>query len=155
MKAAEAIEVLIAADVCLIGGWHSPLEMALLEDSRTAQARLGLLLATGPDHAVVPNRVRERVESGAGFVLTHCTPRVRRITRAAALQRNRLVVALATALFVPLGPPGSATFGAAARAATAGKPVLTTDLAANRELLAAGAVRFSPAALANALANRA
>ena len=152
MKAAEAIEVLMAADMCLIGGWHSPLEAALLEGVQMAEALLGILLATGSEHAVLPNRVRTRVEAGAGFALTHCGPTVHRITRAAALRRNELVIALSDVLLVPLAPSGSATLGTAKRAVAGGTPVFTVDLRANQQLLAAGASRFTRAALASALA---
>lgn len=152
VKAGEAFQTVIEADVCVIGGWHSPLEATLLSGAGAGRAQLGLALATGPEHAVIPRRVRERIEHGAAFALTHCGSAVRRVTRAAALRRNALVVALSDVLLVPLAPPGSATAGVAKRAILGGTLVLTTDAPANRELLAAGALRFTPAALATALA---
>ena len=152
LKAAEAFKALIAAGVCVIGGWHSPLEATLLEVAEAAHARLGMLLATGSEHAVVPDRIIDRVQSSAGFVLTHCGPNVHRISRAGALRRNELVVVLSDALLVPLAPAGSATAGVAKRAILGGTLVLTTDAPANQHLLAAGALRFTPAALATALA---
>ena len=152
LKAAEAFKALIAAGVCVIGGWHSPLEATLLEAAEAAHASLGILLATGPEHAALPTRVLDRVKSGAAFALTHCGPKVRRLTRAAALRRNDLVIALSDALLVPVAPVGSATLGVARRAISAGKPVLTIDLAANAQVLAAGAQPFTRTALADALA---
>ncbi len=152
LKAAESLEALVAANVCIIGGWHSPLEAALLQDTQTTKALLGILLATGSDQATIPSRVLDRVQNGAGFALTHCGPNVRRITRAAALRRNELVIELSDVLLALLAPPGSATLGAARRAAAGGTPVFTIDLPANQELLAAGASRFTRATLAAALA---
>jgi predicted Rossmann fold nucleotide-binding protein DprA/Smf involved in DNA uptake len=152
VKAGEAFQAVIKANVCVIGGWHSPLEAALLSGAGAGKARLGIALATGPEHAVIPRRVRERIEQGGAFALTHCGSSARRITRAAALRRNSLVIALSDVLLVPLAPPGSATLGAAKRAVGDGKPVLTLDLSVNGELLTVGAQRFSATTLATALA---
>ncbi|MBI4516288.1 MAG: DNA-processing protein DprA [Deltaproteobacteria bacterium] len=152
LRAGQAFKDLVAADVCVIGGWHSPLESALLEASETAHAELGMLLAAGSEHALLPDRIIERMQDRAAFVLAHCKPNVHRVSRTAALRRNELVVALSDVLLVPLAPSGSATLGAARRAVAVGKPVLTIDLTANRELLAAGARSFTKAALTDALA---
>lgn len=50
---------------------------------------------------------REALEAGRMLVLTACPPAVRHITRATALERNRLVLQLASERHIPHIAPGS------------------------------------------------
>jgi len=122
-------------DMTFVGGWHSPLEKEALHI---------LLAETVPMVFCVPkalNRFRltidveNHVRQGHALLLTHCSPKVKRISRDASIRRNHLIIGLATALLVLSAPPGSVSLDLAKWALRSGRPVLTPEHRMNKELL--------------------
>ncbi len=82
----------------VVSGFHSPLEQQVLRSLLRRQGRAVKVLARGmADYR--PRR--EPLAAGRMLVLTAFPPEARRTTRASALERNRLVLALAAELVVP------------------------------------------------------
>jgi hypothetical protein len=84
--------------------------------------------------------VGNRVGQGQALLLTHCSPRTKRITRDPSVRRNELVVELAKALLILSAPEGSASLNLARSALRQGKTVHTLEHRLNKDLLIAGAV---------------
>jgi predicted Rossmann fold nucleotide-binding protein DprA/Smf involved in DNA uptake len=85
----------------IISGFHSPLEQQALRSVLRRKGRVVKVLARGmTDYRPTPEE-REPLAAGRMLVITACPPEVRRTTRATALARNRLVVALASQVVTP------------------------------------------------------
>jgi predicted Rossmann fold nucleotide-binding protein DprA/Smf involved in DNA uptake len=84
--------------------------------------------------------LEEEALQGQALLLTHCSPKAKRITRDASMRRNQLVVELAKALLILSAPEGSASLNLARSALRQGKTVHTLEHRLNKDLLIAGAV---------------
>jgi len=85
----------------ILSGFHAPLEQQVLRSVLRRKGRVVKLLARGLTDYRIPSEERESIERGRMLVLTACPPELRRTTRATALERNRLVLALATEVVAP------------------------------------------------------
>lgn len=147
LKASQLITQLASLeDVSFISGWHSPLEEEALRMLLVQPARVIFCLPKSLDKFVPSEDVKDRVRQGRALLLTHCSPRAKRISRDASLRRNHLVVGLARALLVLSAPEGSASLKLARTAINRGKTVLATEHRINGRLLASDAL---PATLQN------
>ena len=91
----------------IISGFHSPLEQQVLRSTLRRKGRVVKVLARSmTDYRPVPEE-REPLAAGQLLVITACPPEVRRTTRATALERNRLVLALASEIIAPHVSPSS------------------------------------------------
>jgi len=91
----------------IVSGFHSPLEQLVLRSLLRRQGQAVKILARGrPTHRITGPE-RTALEAGRLLILTACPPGARRITRASALARNRLVLALARECVIPHAAPGS------------------------------------------------
>lgn len=85
----------------ILSGFHAPLEQQVLRSVLRRKGRLVKLLARGfTDYRPAPEE-RDPLDEGRMLVLTACPPEIRRTTCATALERNRLVLALATERVIP------------------------------------------------------
>ena len=91
----------------VLSGFHSPLEQQVLSSILRRKGRVVKLLARGISTYQAPAEEREALDEGRMLVLTPFPTEVRRTTRETALERNRLVVALASELVVPHVSEGS------------------------------------------------
>ncbi|MDN5870202.1 MAG: DNA-processing protein DprA [Nitrococcus sp.] len=91
----------------ILSGFHAPLEQQVLRSVLRRKGRVVKLLARGLTDYQVPPEERDAFAERRMLVLTACPPGTRRTTRATALQRNWLVLALATDRVVPFAAPGS------------------------------------------------
>ncbi len=91
----------------VLSGFHSPLEQQVLRSMLRRQGRAVKLLAHALDDYRVPDEEQVPLAEGRLLVLSACPPSVTRTTRATALARNRLVLALATVHCVPYLSPDS------------------------------------------------
>ncbi|MFB1508815.1 MAG: DNA-processing protein DprA [Thiocapsa sp. C3-sup] len=91
----------------ILSGFHSPLEQQVLRSVLRRNGRVVKILARGMREYRPPQTEREPLANGNMLVLTTYPDRVRRTTRATALERNRLVLALAAELLTPYVSPGS------------------------------------------------
>jgi DNA processing protein len=121
------------------GGWHSPLEQEALRVLLAHEASIIFCVSKSLDRFIPSLEVESRISQGMALLLTHCSPRAKRITREASMRRNELVVQLAKALLVLSAPEGSASLSLAKSALRHGKTVHTLEHPLNRELLTAGA----------------
>jgi predicted Rossmann fold nucleotide-binding protein DprA/Smf involved in DNA uptake len=80
------------------------------------------------------------LNDGKVLLLTHCSPKAKRISRDASIRRNELVIALASALLILSAPLGSNTLNLAKEALRHGKRVLTIEHRMNEELLGCNAL---------------
>ena len=133
-------------EVAFVGGWHSPLEEEALHILLAQTAPIVFCIPKALTRFVLSVDVENRVGQGQALLLTHCSPKAKRISRDASIRRNQLVVGLATALLVLSAPAGSASLSFAKSALRHGKPVLTAEHRINKELLGCNAL---PATLDN------
>ena len=101
----------VRAGRVIVSGFHSPLERQVLRSLLRRKGRAVKVLARGfggqsADYRPTPEE-REPLASGRMLVISAFAPSVTRITRATALTRNRLVLALATEIVVPHIAAGS------------------------------------------------
>jgi predicted Rossmann fold nucleotide-binding protein DprA/Smf involved in DNA uptake len=97
----------VKAGRVLISGFHSPLEQQVLKSLLRRQGRAVKALARGMTDYRPAADEREPLEAGRLLILTACPPAVTRSTRATALERNRLVLRLASERCIPHTAPGS------------------------------------------------
>lgn len=101
----------IKASRVIISGFHSPLEQQVLRSLLRRKGRAVKVLARGfggqsANYRPTPEE-REPLASGHLLVISTFTTEVRRTTRATALIRNHLVLALATEIIAPYVATGS------------------------------------------------
>lgn len=101
----------VKAGRVIVSGFHSPLERQVLRSLLRRKGRAVKVLARGfggqsADYRPTPEE-REPLASGRMLVISAFAPSVTRTTRATALTRNRLVLALATEIVAPHVATGS------------------------------------------------
>jgi predicted Rossmann fold nucleotide-binding protein DprA/Smf involved in DNA uptake len=141
LKSAQLLKRLGSLEeVGFVGGWHSPLEEEALRILLAQAAPIVFCIPKSLNRFVLPLEIKNRVSQGQVLLLTHCSPKAKRISRDASIRRNQLVIGLATALLVLAAPPGSASLKLAKSALRLGKSVLTPEHRMNEELLASDAL---------------
>jgi predicted Rossmann fold nucleotide-binding protein DprA/Smf involved in DNA uptake len=133
-------QLVFLKDVSFVGGWHSPLEEEALRVLIAQEAWIVFCVSKSLDRFVPTIELESRVSQGQALLLTHCSPKAKRITRDASIRCNQLVVELAKALLILSAPEGSASLNLARSALRQGKTVHTLEHRLNEELLTAGAV---------------
>ncbi len=91
----------VKAGRVIVSGFHSPLEQQVLRSVLRRKGRAVKVLARGMTEYRPQPEEREPLASGRMLVITACPPEVRRTTRETALERNRLVLNLATEIVAP------------------------------------------------------
>lgn len=91
----------------ILSGFHSPLEQQVLRSVLRREGRVIKLLARGLTEYRAPSDEREALNDGRLLVLTAFPAEVRRTTRASALERNRLLLVLASEVLAPYIAEGS------------------------------------------------
>lgn len=91
----------------LVSGFHSPLEQQVLRSMFRRKGRVVKVLARGMTEYHPQPDEREPLAGGRMLVITACPPEVRRTTRETALDRNQLVLALASEIIAPYVADGS------------------------------------------------
>jgi len=91
----------------VLSGFHSPLDQQALRSMLRRKGRVVKLLALGMTDYHPTVKEREPLAASQMLVITACPPQVRRTTRATALARNRLVLALASEVVTPYVADGS------------------------------------------------
>ena len=91
----------VKAGRVIVSGFHSPLEQQVLRSLLRRNGRVVKVLARGmTDYRPLPEE-REPLTSGRMLVVSAFASEVRRTTRETALARNRLVLDLASEVWVP------------------------------------------------------
>ena len=141
LKSSEILKQLSTLnEVAFIGGWHSPLEEEALRILLSQGAAIVFCVSKNLNRFIPSAELENRVRTGEALLLTHCSPKARRISRDASIRRNQLVIGLATALLVLSAPAGSSSLNLAKSALRDGKPVFTPEHRMNKELLGCNAL---------------
>ena len=85
----------------IVSGFHSPLEQQVLRSYLRRQGRVVKVLALGISHYQSDAQELEPLANGQMLMISAFAPSVQRTSRATALERNRLVLALATEVVAP------------------------------------------------------
>jgi DNA processing protein len=133
-------------NLAFISGWHSPLEKEAFRVVISLPASLVICVAKSLQRFTPSEKIKIRLNEGRSLLLTHCSPKAKRISREASLRRNQLVIGLAKALLVLSAPDESSSLALAREAVRAGTPVFTPEHPFNRSLLE---LKTSPATLEN------
>ena len=91
----------VKAGRVIVSGFHSPLEQQVLRSVLRRKRCVVKVLARGMTDYRPTAEEREPLAAGHMLVITACPPQVRRTTRETALERNRLVLALASEIVIP------------------------------------------------------
>ncbi|MDR3299050.1 MAG: DNA-processing protein DprA [Candidatus Accumulibacter sp.] len=91
----------------LVSGFHSPLEQQVLTSLLRRQGRAVKVLARGMRDYWPDSTEKNALDENRLLVLTAFPPTIARTTRATALERNRLVLQLASERYIPHIAPGS------------------------------------------------
>jgi predicted Rossmann fold nucleotide-binding protein DprA/Smf involved in DNA uptake len=132
-------ELAFLNELAFVGGWHSPLEEEAFRILLAQMAPIVFCVPKALNRVVLSDDLERRVNQGQILLLTHCSPRAKRISRDASVRRNQLVSSLAAALLVLSAPAGSASLTLAKSALSCGQPVFTPEHRMNRDLLVCGA----------------
>jgi predicted Rossmann fold nucleotide-binding protein DprA/Smf involved in DNA uptake len=151
IRALDAARELRDSGVCVIGGFHSPMERECLEILLRGKQAVGYCPAHGLDSLVLTESQSAAVKEGRLVLIAAFPPEIRKATAEQAVQRNDLIADLATALWVPHAAPGGKAWTTVRKSLAVGKPVYTFDDPANRELLDVGAKRLNASAIASLL----
>jgi len=136
LKSSQLLQQLASLkEVAFVGGWHSPSEAEALHILLAEGASIVFCIPKALNRFVLTVELENRVSHGQALLLTHCSPKARRISRYASIRRNQLVVGLAAALLVLSAPAGSVSLKLAISALRRGKPVLTPQHVMNHDLL--------------------
>jgi predicted Rossmann fold nucleotide-binding protein DprA/Smf involved in DNA uptake len=117
LETLELVPQWVRAGHVVVSGFHSPLEQQVLKSLLRRQGRAVKVLACGIAGYRPTPEESEALAAGRMLVISACLPIVTRTTRATALARNRLVMALAAETVVPFVSDGS-PLGALMREAT-------------------------------------
>lgn len=154
IRALDAARELRDAGVCVIGGFHSPMERECLDILLRGKQPVGYCPAHGLDSLVLTESQLAAVEQGRLTLVAAFPPEVRKATVEQAVQRNDLIADRASALWVPHAAPGGKVWSTVRKTMASGKPVYTFDDPANRELLAAGAKPLKVSAIMSLLKHK-
>ena len=135
----DLARALRGTNMTLIGGFQSPMEKEFLDLLLRGSARVVVCPARSIENMRIRREWRPPISEGRLLILSPVGRSQHRPTAALAAQRNDLVAALATELFIPYAAPGGKTESLARKHAAAGKVILTLDSPANANLLALGA----------------
>jgi predicted Rossmann fold nucleotide-binding protein DprA/Smf involved in DNA uptake len=151
IQALDAARELRDAAVCVLGGFHSPMERECLDILLRGRQPIGWCPAHGLDSLTRTESQAAAVETGRLVLVAAFPPEVRKATVEQAVQRNDLIAELAAALWVPHAAPAGKVWTTVRKTLAADKAVYTFDDPANRELLDAGAKPLNVTAIASVL----
>ncbi len=123
----------------VIGGFHSPVEKECLRLLLRGTGPVVICPARGLEGMRIPQDWRGPLEQGRLLVLSAFDGKIKRPKAHIAEARNRLVVALADAVFVAHASPGGKTETLCREIVAWGKPLWTVAGPENANLLALGA----------------
>jgi len=139
LKTYDLARAMRDAGVPVIGGFQTRMEKECLRLLLRGAQPVVVCPARGIENMRVPRDWRPALDDGRLLVLSPFPATVRRPTADLAAQRNDLVAALASRVFIAHAARGSKTEAFARRLAAAGKPMLTLDSPANGNLVGMGA----------------
>ncbi len=144
VRTLDAVRALRDTPWTVAGGFQSPTERECLEILLRAERPVIVCPARSVEGMRIPAACQAAIAAGWMLISSPFGKGVRRPTADTAEERNRFVVALADAVFIPHAAPGG-RLERLCRDMPAGKrPLWTPDDNANRRLLEAGARSLRP-----------
>ena len=135
----DAIRELRDAGVIVAGGFHSPMERECLAFLIRGTQPVVWILARGLNCLDATDDEWRAIRDRRLIVGSIAEPEIEHATPATAIERNELVVDLATTLFVPHASPGGKTEALVGRLLRGDARVVTFDDPSNANLISAGA----------------
>ncbi|MBI4318430.1 MAG: DNA-processing protein DprA [Chloroflexi bacterium] len=132
------------AGICVVGGFHSPMERECLHVLLRGPQPIIQCPARGMDRMRLPADYKAPLEAGRLLLLSPFDAKHRRATVEAAITRNRFVAALADTILVAHAAPSSKLEDLCREVLGWGKPLLTLENERNQHLVAMGAVPVRP-----------
>lgn len=130
--------------VGFVGGFQSPIERAVLEVLLDGDGPIVVAPARSIPGMTLPPELLDPFLDCRVAVVGLIRPRHARVSDATARERNRLVAALATSIFVAHATPAGRLESVIAEAIDWGRPVSCLDLRENRDLVVLGASPIAP-----------
>ena len=137
VQASDLAHALRDCDAAVIGGFHTPVEVACLEILLAGAGPLIVCPARGMV-TTIPAGFRRPLASGRLLLLSPFEESERRVTAELAAYRNRFVAALAERVLFVHAAPGGRTEALAREVIEWGKPVYTLGHEANSNVSALG-----------------
>lgn len=131
--------------IAVIGGFHSPMEQECLRLLLRGKQPVLICPARNLPQRIPPDWKRP-LDEGRLLILSAFSDSVRRITRETAHQRNRVVAALSSRVFVPYASPGGDTEALCREIVAWDLPLFTLPDPANQHLVSLGARNSDPLA---------
>lgn len=138
IRAIDAVHSLVEAGMVIAGGFHSPMERAILDILLRGRQPVVLCPAKGLSYLRLGPAARNALKDGRLLLLSLFDRSVRRSTAEQAQCRNDLVAALSDVLLVPYASPGGNTWTTIQRALARGQTVITLKDDNNAHLVEAG-----------------
>lgn len=131
----------------IVSGFQSPTEQECLEILLRGERPVIVCPARSAEGMRIPAAWKSAVAAGRMLITSPFEKTVRRATAALAEERNRFVVSLADAVFIPHAAPGGSLDRLVRDHVTGRKPLWTLDDPANAHLFALGANVTSPSSV--------
>jgi len=138
VQASDLAHALGDRGAAVIGGFHTPVEVACLEILLAGAGPLIVCPARGM-YKTIPAELRKPLAAGRLLLLSPFDAAERHVTAELAANRNRFVAALAHRVLFVHAAPGGRTEALAQEVIGWGKPVYTLGHAANSNVSALGA----------------
>lgn len=137
----------------VVSGFQSPTEQESLEVLLRGERPVIACPARSVEAMRIPAAWKPAIAAGRMLITTPFEKRVRRATAAAADERNRFVVSLADAVFIPHAAPGGSLDRLCREHIAGRKPLWTLDDPANVHLLGLGAMSITASCVSGLLAD--
>jgi len=135
----DMVRALRETSWAVISGFQSPTEQECLDLLLRAEHAVIICPARSVDGMRVPTAWKPALAAGRILITSRFEKAVRRATAATAEERNRYVLSLADAIFIPHANPGGRLNAVCRETLAAGRTLWTLDDPANAHLLSAGA----------------
>jgi len=139
LKTYDLARAMRQAGIPVIGGFHTPMERECLDMLLRGTQPVVICPARGLERMRPSSYVRAGIQGGRVLLVSSFAPSHRRATAELADQRNRLVAALASWIFVSHAAPGGKTEALCREILAVGKPLFTVDSPENSNVLSLGA----------------
>lgn len=150
MQTLDVVRTLRDTTWAVISGFQSPTEQECLAVLLRGEHPVIVCPARSVEGMRIPAAWKRAVSAGRMLITSPFDKNVRRATASLAEERNRYVVSLADAIFIPHAAPGGGLERLCQTIPATGKPFWTLDEPANAPLIALGAHSFQPRQLPTA-----
>lgn len=127
-------------NISFISGFHSPMEKECLRSLSIGNAGIIWCLAKSIEAFKLPEELELVFSDGKLLLLSSFSEKISRITKQTALERNKLVAAIADEIFFSYAEPGGKTEKLCHDSIEWGKPVFTLQSQENEEIISRGAI---------------